>query len=80
MKYATCLSLGGNNGFPVSITQIINPHFRQIAAAAMVAKEWTIEDLTECRDRLNGAAELILLATLEKPVWNEDDQCVFQLL
>ena len=80
LKYAACLSIGGNNGFPLDISQIENPLFRQIAAAAVSSKEWTIQDLAGCHERLAIPAEVVLIATLEKPVWGEDDQQVFRLL
>jgi|GEM_PF-5555581 len=80
LKYATCLSTGSANGFPIDITEIENPLFRQISAAAVSSKGWTIKDLVECHDRLAIPAEGILIATLESPIWGEDDVHVFHLL
>lgn len=80
LKYAACLSTGGNNGFPLDISQIENPLFRQIAAAAVSSKEWTIQDLAGYHERLAIPAEVVLIATLEKPEWGEDDIHVHRLL
>ena len=80
LKYAACLSTGGNNGFPLDISQIENLLFRQIAAAAVSSKEWTIQDLAGCQGQLAIPAEGLLIATLENPIWGEDDFHLFRLL
>jgi hypothetical protein len=80
LKYATCLSVGGHHGFPIQIDQIENPYFRQIAAAALVSKNWTTADLVSCHGRMEIPAQGILNAALESPIWGEDDYHVFRLL
>lgn len=80
IKLVACLAMGGTNGFPVSPDRIQNPIYKQIAAAAMSSKGWNIKDLTECVGRLCIPASGILIATLEEPIWGEDDSILMDMI
>lgn len=80
VKLAACLAMGGTNGFPISPDRIRNPFFRQIVSAGMSAKGWNVKDLAGCVGRLAIPTETVLIATLEEPVWGEDDAVLFRLL
>lgn len=73
LKYAACLASGGTNGFPLHVNRIQNLKLRALAAAGMVLKRWNVKDLIECTDGLACAADAVLIATLEKPKWSNDD-------
>jgi hypothetical protein len=73
IKYCACLVLGGHNRRPLDPERIHNPQLKTLAGAAMTLRDFTIQDLTQCTGRLGEVAGSVLLATLERPVWNDDD-------
>lgn len=80
LKLAACLATGGTDGFPITPDRIRNPLFRQLVGAGMSLKGWNVKDLAGCTGRLAIPAEGVLIATLEEPVWGEDDAVLFRLL
>ena len=54
--------------------------FRSLVAYGMLVKDWSLKDLTECTGRLEGAASLVLIASLEKPVWGQADYLLLETL
>jgi hypothetical protein len=79
-KLAACVATGGTNGYPIQPHRIKTPEFRSLVACGMIFSNWTLKDLTECTDRLEGAASLALIATLEKPVWGQADCLLLESL
>ena len=79
-KLAACVATGGTNGYPIQPSRIKNPFFRSLVAYGMIFPNWSLKDLTECEGRLEGAAALVLLATLEKPVWGQADYLLLETL
>ncbi len=79
-KLAACVALGGTNGYPIQPHRIKNPCFRSLVAYGMIFGNWTLKDLTECTDRLEGAASLSLIATLEEPIWGQADYLLLETL
>jgi len=80
MKLAACVAIGGTNGYPIQPHRIKNPCFRSLVAYGMIFRNWSLKDLTECADRLEGAASMVLVATLENPVWGASDYHLFDAL
>jgi hypothetical protein len=54
--------------------------FRSLVAYGMIFNNWSLKDLCECTDRLEGAASLALIASLEKPVWGQADYLLLEKL
>lgn len=79
-KLAACLACDGTNGYPIQPHRINNPGFRSLVAYGMILKKWSIKDLTECTGRLEGAASLALLATLDKPRWGQADYLLLEAI
>jgi hypothetical protein len=79
-KLAACVATGGTNGYPIQPKRIKNPEFRSLIAYGMLLKDWTLKDLTECTDRLEGAASLTLIASLENPTWGQSDYLLLETL
>lgn len=79
-KLAGCLAIGGSNGYPIQPSRIKNPIFRSLIAYGMIFPNWSVKDLTECDGRLEGAASLALLATLERPVWGQADYLLLEAI
>lgn len=79
-KLAVCVATGGTNGYPVQPHRIKNSMFRSLVAYGMIFANWTIKDLTECTNRLKGAASLALIASLENPVWGQADYLLLEAL
>jgi hypothetical protein len=79
-KLAACVASGGTNGYPIQPHRIKTPEFRSLVAYGMIFDNWSLKDLTECNDRLEGAASLALLATLEKPIWGQADYLLLETL
>lgn len=79
-KLAACVATGGTNGYPIQPHRIKNPQFRSLVAFGMIFTNWSIKDLTECSERLEGAASLALIASLEKPRWGQADYLLMEIL
>lgn len=79
-KLAACLVMGGSNGYPIQPHRIKNPEIRTLVYGGMNWGNWSKKDLIECTHRLEGAASLVLLATLENPVWGQADYLLFETL
>jgi hypothetical protein len=71
-KLVACLATGGTNGNPVLPHRIKNRHFRSLTLRGM-KPSWSIKNLLEINDECQPAAEMALVATLEKPVWGHHD-------
>jgi len=80
IKLAACVATGGTNGYPVQPHRIKTPEVRSLVAFGMIFSNWSEKDLTQCTDRLEGAASLVLLATLEKPIWGQADYLLLETL
>jgi hypothetical protein len=76
LKLAICMATGGSNGSPVMPDRIKNPEFRSLISYGMLLKEWSLKDVAQCTDRLEGAAALVLVNSFEKPVWGWSDVAV----
>jgi hypothetical protein len=76
LKLAICMATGGSNGSPVMPDRIKNPEFRSLISYGMLLKNWTLQDVARCTDRLEGAAALVLVNSFEKPVWGWSDVAV----
>ena len=79
-KLACCVATGGTNGYPIQPHRIKNECFRSLIAYGMIFSNWSLKDLIECEGRLEGAAALVLLATLERPVWGQADYLLLDAL
>jgi hypothetical protein len=79
-KLAACMAMGKTSGYPIQPHRVKNPGFRSLVSYGMIFPNWSIKDLTECNDRLEGPAALALLATLEKPVWGQADYLLFETI
>jgi len=82
LKYAACLVNGKTNGCPLYVNRIKNLKLRAIAASGMIFHDrgWSVKDLLACTDGLEGPADSVLIASLEKPVWGEHDFYLFGLI
>lgn len=81
IKLAACLANGsGTNGCPIQPHRIHHPAIRSLVSYGMIFPDWSMKDLTECTDRLEGAAAMALIATLEDPVWGADDYHLFSAI
>lgn len=79
-KLAVCVATGGTRGYPVQPHRIKTPEFRSLVAYGMLLSNWTVKDLTECSGRLDGAASLVLIASLERPIWGQADYLLLETL
>lgn len=79
-KLAVCVATGGTNGCPIQPRRIKNPMFRSLVAFGMLLKNWTLKDLTECTGQLEGAASLVLMASMEKPIWGASDYYLLETI
>ena len=79
-KLAACVAIGGTNGYPILPARIKNPMFRSLVAYGTIFSNWSLRDLTECTDLLEGAASLALIASLEKPIWGQADYLLLETL
>ena len=79
-KLAACVATGGTNGYPIQPHRIKNPCFSSLVRCGMIFSDWSWKDLTECESPLEGAAALVLLATLERPVWGQGDYLLLETL
>lgn len=73
LKYCACLALGGLNGHPVDADRIVNPQLRSLGAVSRLLRNWSVKDLAEIDGLPALTAEAVLIATMENPVWGEDD-------
>lgn len=79
-KLAACVATGGTHGYPIQPHRVKHPAFRSLIAAGMIFQKWTLKDLTECTDRLEDAASIVLIATMENPRWGQQDYLIFEAL
>lgn len=73
LKAAACAVLGRFNGWPVHVNRIRNLKLRALVSCGMIFRNWSVKDLLECADGLEGPADSVLLATLERPRWGPED-------
>lgn len=73
IKLAACVATGGTNGCPILPHRVKNEAIRSLVFGGMNWMDWNLRDLLKCTGRLESAAALVLLATLEKPIWGQDD-------
>jgi hypothetical protein len=73
LKYAACVALDGLDGHPIGPDRIHNPHLRSLGSLGRILKNWNVRDLAEVQGLPALTAEAVLIATLESPVWGEDD-------
>jgi hypothetical protein len=73
LKYAACVALDGLDGHPIDPDRIRNPHLRSLGSLGRILKNWSVRDLAEVDGLPAHAADAVLIATLERPAWGEDD-------
>lgn len=80
LKAAACAALGKFNGYPVNVKRITNLKLRGLVANGMIFRDWGVLDLVACTGELEGAADSVLIATLERPTWGPEDLNLLGLL
>jgi hypothetical protein len=80
LKFAACCSLDGVGAHPIDHHRIRNPFLASLAGAGRILRGWNVSDLTQCHGMLEIPAETVLVATLECPIWGEDDVILLGLI